>query len=142
MTKIRIALPNYFSFKNEITLVDSHMNIGGHLDNALLLTLVSTTRIAYWAHLGYTPLNLEGVATIVADAAVQYRSEAFKGETMIIEQALREFSDYGFDIVWKISDKTSQREVARGKTGVLCFNLAKREKTLMPEKLRRILQSA
>ncbi|MFA7555259.1 MAG: thioesterase family protein [Spongiibacteraceae bacterium] len=61
---------------------------------------------------------------------------------MIIEQALREFSDYGFDIVWKISDKTSQREVARGKTGVLCFNFAKREKTLMPEKLRRILQSA
>ena len=41
MARIQIELPEYFEFSTEITLYLSHMNYGGHLDNALLLTVIS-----------------------------------------------------------------------------------------------------
>lgn len=41
MSRIQIELPESLPFSTEITLYLSHMNYGGHLDNALLLTVVS-----------------------------------------------------------------------------------------------------
>lgn len=141
MARISIELPDSFSFAKEIELTERHMNIGNHLDNALLLTLVSEARTGYWSQLGYSPFDLEGVATIVADAAVVYKAEAFSGEIMVVEQALRDFHQYGFDIVWRVSDKASGREVARGKHGVLCFNFAARKVAPIPATLLAVLQA-
>jgi 4-hydroxybenzoyl-CoA thioesterase len=60
-----------------------------------LLTLVSEALVRFFKSFGYTELNVEGVGIIAADAAVQYRSEAFYGETMVIEMTADDFSKYG-----------------------------------------------
>lgn len=141
MARIIIELPDSFSFSKTIELDESYMNIANHLDNALLLKLVGATRTAYWSHMGYSPFDMEGVSNVVADAALQYKSEAFNGEVMLIEQALRDFHKYGFDTVWRITEKSSQREIARGKHGILCFNYEQRKIAPIPEKLRTRLQA-
>jgi len=41
MARIRIDLPEQFPFSTEVALYLSHLNYTGHLDNALLLTVVS-----------------------------------------------------------------------------------------------------
>jgi acyl-CoA thioester hydrolase len=84
MPRIQIDLPEHFVYSTEMTLYLSHMNYAGHLDNALLLSLVSEARARFFMALGYTELNVEGVGIVVADAAVQYRSEAFHGEVMVV----------------------------------------------------------
>src|SRR5512133_2024778 len=73
MARIQIRLPSQFAFSTDIALYQSHINYGGHLDNALLLTLVSEARVRFFKSLGYTELNVEGVGILVADAALQYR---------------------------------------------------------------------
>jgi len=103
------------------------MNYGGHLDNALLLTVVSEARVRYLKSLGYTELDVEGVGIIVADAAVQYRSEAFHGEVMRVAMAAAEFSRRGCDLVWQMTERDSGREVARGKTGIVFFDYGTRQ---------------
>lgn len=139
MARIDITLPEHFVYRTEIPLLGVHMNIGGHLDNALLLTLVSEARQRCWEHLGYDVFDVEGVRLIVADAAVQYLSEAMQGEIMTVDMAFRDFNKYGFDIVWQVSDRDSGREVARGKTGMLSFDAAADKVVLLPVKLKQRL---
>lgn len=136
MARIKISLPEQFPFSTDITLYLSHMNYGGHLDNALLLSVVSEARARYFKSLGYTELDVEGVGIIVADAALQYRSEAFHGEVMAVEMAAADFNQYGCDLLWRMRERESLREVARGKTGIVCFDYALRKMAPLPQRFR------
>ncbi|MDD3675596.1 MAG: thioesterase family protein [Thauera propionica] len=137
MARVRIELPDRFPFRTAIALLISHINYGRHLDNAQLLGLVSEARVRFLKSMGYTELDIEGVGIVVADAAVQYRSEAFHGETMVVEMAADDFSEFGCDLVWRLTDEASGREVARGKTGIVFFDYGERRKTAVPEGFRR-----
>ena len=132
MARIHIQLPEQFAFATEITLYQSHMNYGGHLDNALLLTLVSEARVRFFKALGYTELDVEGVGILVADAAVQYRSEAFYGEVMVVQMTATDLGAKGCDLVWCMREHSSQREVARGKTGIVFFDYSRRQVASVP----------
>jgi 4-hydroxybenzoyl-CoA thioesterase len=136
MARIQIRLPSHFAFSTNLTLYQSHLNYGGHLDNALLLTLVSEARVRFLKSLGYTELNIEGVGILVSDAALQYRSEAFHGEDMVIRMGATDLSRKGFDIVWAMNEQLTQREVARGKTGIVFFDYASRAVVAMPDAFR------
>ncbi|WP_291986406.1 thioesterase family protein [Candidatus Accumulibacter sp. ACC007] len=136
MPRIQIDLPEHFAYSTEMTLYLSHMNYAGHLDNALLLSLVSEARARFFMSLGYTELNVEGVGIVIADAAVQYRSEAFHGEVMVVGMAASDFSGKGCDLPWRMHEKLSQREVARGKTGIVFFDYAARKVAPVPASFR------
>jgi 4-hydroxybenzoyl-CoA thioesterase len=75
----------------------------------------------------------------MVDAAVQYKSEAFYGETMVVEMAPLNFHTKGFDLLYRMSDRDSGREVARGKSGLLFFDYTRRKVMPVPEGfLRRV----
>lgn len=132
MPRIQIDLPARFIFSTDLPIYIGHINYGHHLDNALLLTLVSEARVRFFKSLGYTELDIEGVGIVVADAAVQYRSEAFHGETLRAEMTPSDFNKYGCDLMWRLSDVASGREVARGKTGILFMDYAQRKPAGVP----------
>lgn len=132
MARIQIDLPEQFRFSTELPLYIGHINYGGHLDNALLLSLVSEARVRFFKSLGYSELDVEGVGIVVADAAVQYKAEAFHGETMVIAMTPVDFNKYGCDLVWRMTDQASGREVARGKTGILFFDYGPRKVAPVP----------
>lgn len=132
MPRIQIELPVRFSFSTEIPLYIGHINYGNHLDNAALISLVSEARVRFFKAFGYSELDVEGLGIVVADAAVQYRSEAFHGETLCFDMGADDFNKYGCDLVWRVSEKTSGREVARGKTGIVFFDYTRRQRALLP----------
>lgn len=136
MARIQIRLPSHFAYSTDITLYQSHINYGGHLDNALLLTLVSEARVRFFKALGYTELDVEGVGILVADAALQYRSEAFHGEVMVLRMGATDLGRKGFDMVWSMTEQATQREVARGKTGIVFFDYETRKVAPMPAVFR------
>lgn len=133
MARIIIDLPSHFIFSTELPIYIGHINNAQHLDNAALLTLVSEARVRFFRALGYEELDVEGVGIVVADAAIQYKSEAFHGETMVIEMTTTDFNKYGCDLVWRMSDQASGREVARGKSGILFFDYSARRPVHVPE---------
>ncbi len=136
MARVQIHLPDHFVFSTDITLYVSHINYGGHLDNALLLSLVSEARARFFKSLGYTELDVEGRGIVVADAALQYQSEAFHGEVMVVDMVADEFRSKGCDLVWRMRDKATQRDVACGKTGIVFFDYAARKAAAVPESFR------
>jgi 4-hydroxybenzoyl-CoA thioesterase len=136
MPRIAIDLPDRFAFSTEVPILIGHINYGNHLDNALLISLVSEARVRYFRSLGYGELDVEGVGIVVADVAAQYRSEGRHGETVVIEMAAEHFGKHGCDLVWRMTDRASGREVARGKHGIVFFDYAARKAVPVPAAFR------
>lgn len=136
MPRIQIPLPDRFSFSTELEIYASHISDAGHLDNAQLHTLVSEARQRFFKALGYSQLEVEGVGTVVTDAAIQYLAEAFHGETLVIDMLAQDFNKYGFDLVYRVRDKATGREVARGKIGIVFFDYSIRKIAPVPSAFR------
>ena len=136
MPRVMIDLPEHFTFLTELPIYIGHINYGHHLDNAALLSLVSEARVRFFQSMGYTELNVEGAGIIIADAAVQYRSEAHHGEVLAFQIAAADFNKYGCDIVWRITEKSDGREVARGKTGIVFFDYVEKKKVPVPARFQ------
>jgi acyl-CoA thioester hydrolase len=132
MPRIKIDLPDSFAFTTEITVYVGHVNYGNHLDNAAVLALVSEARLRFLKAMGFSEMDVGGAGIIVADAAIQYRSEAFHGETLIFSMSASDFSRVGCDLVYQVHEKASGREVARGKTGIVFFDYATRTPVAVP----------
>lgn len=136
MARIFIDLPESFSFSTDIPIYYMHINAAGHLDNAMLLTLVSEARARFYTAYGYRQEDIEGLVALTGDLAVQYLSEAFHGETMVVDMRARDFNRYGCDLVFRMRDKASGREVARGKLGLVFYDMQAKKVAPIPAAFR------
>ena len=127
MARINIKLPDKFTYSTQIKLRISDINYGGHLAHDSILSITHEARVRFLESLGYTEGNIEGPGLILSDAALVYKSEAFYGQTLLVEIAVTDFSKYGCDLIYKLSDKENLKEIARTKTGIVFFDYKKRE---------------
>ena len=133
MPRIQFDLPDQFVFATDIQIYISHVNQGGHLDNAQLLTLVSEARVRFFKSLGYTEGNVAGHPIVVGDMVAQYKSEGFHGETMRVSMVPQDHNPYGFDLVYRMECLDTAREVARGKIGIVFIDRATRKVVQIPQ---------
>lgn len=133
MARIQIDPQPSYPFSTDVQIYISLINYGQHLDNAQLLGLVSEARFRFFKWLGYQEFNIEGCAIVVGDMAVQYLSESFHGETLCVQMTAADLNKYGFDICYQVKEKTSGRDVARGKIGIVLIDPASKKVALLPE---------
>ena len=134
MNRIKVNLPESFSFKTEIPLRITDINYGGHLGNDKILSLIQEARVRFLKNLGYSEMDVEGFGIIMLDAAVQYKSESFYGDIMLIEVGAGDFDKLGFDMYYRLSNKETGKEIAIAKTGIAIFDYDKRKVVPVPEK--------
>lgn len=134
MTRLQLELPAKFNFKTELKVRASDINYGGHVGNDTMLTLMQEARIIFYNQLGFrSELNFEGnIGQIVTDALVIYKSESFLGDVLAIEIGVTDFNKYGFDLVYLLTNLTTGKETAYGKTGIVCFDYDKRKVASIP----------
>lgn len=133
MARIKLDLPADFPFTTELRVRITDVNYGGHLGNDALLGLLHEARVRFLAHYGLSELNIHGLGIIMADSVIVYKSEAFPGEVLTIAVGVTDFNRYGCDFVYQVTEKTSQREVARAKTGIVFFDYQKRAVHRVPQ---------
>ena len=81
------------------------------------------------------------VGQIIIDAALQYKSESFLGDVLEIQIAAEDFTKFGFDLLYHVQNKVTGQEVARGKTGIVCFDYSRKKVVRIPEQLLTKLQN-
>jgi len=137
MARIQLKLPNRFQFETDIPVRFSDINYGGHVGNDTMLTLLQEARIHFFRSMGYeNELSFDGsVGQIITDAAIQYKAESFLGDVLTVRIAALGFNKYGFDLVYLVTHRDSGKEIARGKTGIVCFDYAKKKVASMPQSL-------
>lgn len=135
MARVRLDIDVHFKFSAELAVRVSDLNYGNHLAHDAVLTLMQEARVMFYRSLGFkdeTALD-ENIGQVIADAVVQYKSEAFLGDVLIVHIGVRDFNPYGFDLVYQIIKKGTDKEVARGKTGVVCFDYRTRRMARIPD---------
>jgi acyl-CoA thioester hydrolase len=143
MTRLSIELPEHFKYTTELPVRVSDLNYGGHVGNDAILSIMQEARVIYYRSLGFKDeISFDGsVGQIIADAAVVYKSESFLGDVLVIKIGVRDVTKYGFDMIYLIENKDTGKDVAIGKTGIVCFDYERRKVSMIPEKLLKALHA-
>ena len=136
MSRVKLTLPDQFGFSTEIPVRISDINYGGHLGNDAVLSLAQEARIRFLKHYGMTEHDAGGVGIIMTDAVVLYRSETFHGDLLRIDVAVADLETHGCDIVYRIIQAGTGKEVARVKTGIVFFDYTSRKVVGVPDRFR------
>ncbi len=136
MARIHIEFSDPPLFSTTLAVYQSHINQAGHVDNAMLLTLVSEARARFFSAIELPEVDRNGLGIVLADMAAQYLSEAFHGEELRIDVAVADFNKYGCDLLYRIREVNSGRDVARVKNGIVFFDYVKRVIHPLPEAFR------
>jgi acyl-CoA thioester hydrolase len=132
-----LTLPKTFLFSTEIPIRINDINYGGHLGNDAVLSLVHEARIRFLQSLGYSEFDIEGVGMMMTDAVVVYSSEGFYGDILNVDVGAADFQSSHCDMMFRLTNKATGKEVACVKTGIAFFDRQKRKIALFPELFRK-----
>lgn len=134
MTRIKIDLPEQFSFSTQIPIRITDLNYGGHVGNDTVLSLIHEARVQFLKSCGYEELNLDGVSLIMNDAAIEFKVELFYGDIVTAFVVATNFSRVGFDLFYKLLRNETIAAIA--KTGMICYNYETRKVVTIPAKVK------
>jgi acyl-CoA thioester hydrolase len=143
MQRIKIELPDNFSFTTEIPVRITDINYGGHLGNDTVLSIMHEARMQYLKYHGFSELELGGVGVIMSDVGIQFKNELFYGDVVIASVTAGAFSKIAFDLYYKLEKASGDGKVivAAAKTGMVCFDYGKRKTVAVPDEVRQKLES-
>jgi len=130
MARIRVELPEQFTFSTKIAIRITDVNYGGHVGNDTILTLIHEARVQFLKHFGYDELNVEGASLIMSDAAIEFKNELFYGDTITAFVTATNFGRVGFDLVYKLT--RNDTSIAHAKTGMICYDYKLKKVVSLP----------
>ena len=142
MARAKLELPTNFAFLTEIPIRISDINYGGHLGNDAVLSIVHEARIQFLRYLGYSELDIEGTGIMMTDAIIVYSSEGFYGDVLMVEVGTTDFQSTHCDVVFRLTNMATHKEMARVKTGIAFFNKLTRKISAVPDTFRKKCESA
>lgn len=142
MARIKIDLPEQFSFSTTIPVRITDLNYGGHVGNDTILSLIHEARVQFLQQLGYGELELAGVGLIMSDVGIEFKQELFYGQSVKVSVAAIDFTKISFDLYYKLETVTDSKTtlVATAKTGMICYDYSKKKIAAIPEEVRAKLQ--
>ncbi len=145
MARIKLLLPEAFSFTCKIPVRISDINYGGHAGNDTIFSLVHEARVQFLRSLGWGELDFDGHGLIMTDAAVEYKAELFYGELVRASVTAGEFSRTGFELFYKLEtlgpEGRTLKTIAVAKTGMVCFDYTAGKITALSEEARKKLEA-
>ncbi len=93
-------------------------------------------------NIGYSELEFSGLGLIMTDAGIEFKNELFYGDIVFASVGCANLSKVSFDIFYKLEKKVndSSQLVAMAKTGMVCYDYAKKKVSSIPEEARKKLQ--
>lgn len=123
--RIRLVFPPRVLFETEMAVSVGDINYGGHLANDAVLRLAHEARLRFLAARGCSETDVSGFGLIMADAAVQYRNQAFRGDVLCFQVALGAVGSAGFSLYCRVYRTADAAEIALVKNGMVFFDYAR-----------------
>ncbi|BDQ10853.1 acyl-CoA thioesterase [Sediminibacterium sp. TEGAF015] len=141
MNRIKINLPEHFSFSTHLQIRVTDLNYGGHVGNDTVLSLLQEARQQFLQSRGYAELQVESYGLIMADAMVEYKKEMNHLDQIKIEIVATDFDKMGFDLYYKVTIQKNGEEIlaVRAKTGMMLFDYQIGKKVSMTDKIIAVL---
>jgi acyl-CoA thioester hydrolase len=136
MPRTKLDLPAIFEFSTDIPVRITDINYGGHLGNDSLLSILQEARLRFLRQYAYSEKDVEGRGIIMLDAVVVYKSEAFYGDVLRVEVAVADVVNHGCDLLYRVTNKATGKEVSCAKTSIAFFDYDRRKVVGVPEGFR------
>jgi len=136
MTRVKIDVPDHWSFSTEIPVRITDINYGNHMGNDAFLGILHEARLRWLKQFGWTELVFPPVGLIMIDIAVRFKTEAHHGDVLTISLTPVDWTKLGFDLVYLAINSATGTEVARAQTGFVFFDYDKKKLAALPETFR------
>ena len=138
MARIKIELPEKFSFETIIPIRITDLNYGNHVGNDTILSVLHEARVQYLKHCELEELDFGGVGLIMSDAAVEFKNEIYYGEKIIASVTVSDVSKFSFDVYYKLEKENNEKRilVALAKTGMVCYDYSAKKVAAVPKEAR------
>lgn len=141
MSRIKISVPNYFTFSTSLNVRITDVNYGGHVGNDALLGLIHEARMQFLKHHGFSEMDMGGIGLIMVDAAIEFKNESFYGDKLKASVLATEFTRVSFDLIYKLENESNGKIIAIAKTGMICFDYIAKKITAVPGLTKRKLET-
>lgn len=144
MAKIKVDLPDNFSFTTTIPIRITDLNYGNHVGNDAILSIIHEARVQFLKNYGLAELDFAGIGLIMRDVGIEFKSELFYGDIVTVSVTAAEFSNISFEIFYKLvtSGKDGKETIAAiAKTGMVGYDYAKKKIAAIPEDAKNKLSS-
>jgi acyl-CoA thioesterase FadM len=137
MNRIKIQLPEQFSFSTQIQIRVTDLNYGGHVGNDTILSLLQESRQQFLQSRGYAELSVESFGLIMADAMIEYKKELNHKDIIEIAVVATDFDKLGFDIYYRVTvlENGEHQLAVRAKTGMMLYDYTAKKKVSLPENI-------
>lgn len=132
MARVKVNMPEEFLFSMEYPVRFSDLDYARHLNSVAMVHILHEARLQLLASLGLTEANIFGLGMVVTDMAIDYRSESFAKDVLLIEVGVLRFNKYGCDICFRVTNAALDRVVCNAKQGVVFFDFDKHKIAAVP----------
>lgn len=140
MQRVKVTAPEKFIFSMERKVGISDVNYARHMDSVAMISIIHEARLQFLADLGFTESNIYGLGMVVTDLAIDFRSESFANDLLVIEVGVSKFNKYGFDIGFQVTNRALETVVCIAKMGVVFFDFDKHKLAELPKVFETILE--
>ena len=135
MPRIKIDLPDSFSFSTTIPIRITDINYGGHVGNDTILSILHEARVQFLQHFGFQELNIGGMGLIMSDVTIEFKKELFYGDHLTVYVSAGEFSRATFGLYYKLEINSEQNSIviAIAKTGMVCYDYTNKKIASLPQ---------
>jgi acyl-CoA thioesterase FadM len=133
MAKVTIDFPEKSIFSTEIDVMITDLTGAMHVGNHVLVSYLTETQMRFLVALGFPELLVDGKLTMNTDLVVNYCAEVHYGDKLVVDVALGDIEEKGYDILFHITKnestknestkKDSGKTVLRAKMGMVFIDL-------------------
>ena len=133
MARIKLDLPDHFTFSTTLVVRVSDLNYGNHLGNDRMVSLLHEARLQFLLAHGYSEFNISGLGLIVTDLAVSFLAESFLGDELEFHIGVSDFNKYGCDFIYRVVNTGTEKLVAEAKIGIVFYDYDERKIARVPK---------
>jgi len=140
MPRVKLQEQTSYEFTYTLTVQAHHLNYGGHVGHNAIVDMLWEARVNLLHSLGMSEGNLGDGETgiIMGDLVVNFKSEAFLFDTLLIESHVGEFHTSSFRIFHRIIKGNTV--IALAETGFITFNYSRGSIVEIPEPFLKALK--
>lgn len=141
MARIRLEIQGNHIGTFHIPVRITDINYGDHVGNDSFVAIIHEARMQLLQQNGFTELDIEGTGLIMGDIAIEFKSEAFYGDTVTVEIFAHSIAKISFELYYKLTAVRKGENIllANAKTGMVCYDYAAKKVAAVPQVLTKIL---
>ncbi len=141
MARIKITMPPAELAAIPVPVRISDINYGNHVGNDAFVSIIHEARLQWLQQHGYTELNFDKAALIMGDLSIEFKQEAFYGDTITVTIFAGEISRVSFELYYQLTTERNGSTIilVNAKTGMIYYDYAIKKTLSLTEAVKAIL---